>query len=105
VKLVWAGADGKASSGGLQTLTTTSIGKSMAPAHEALWYDFPSGGVAISGKTSISKFWFEVTENGKTTVENQGGSGFPLQTQVTLSEDSCLSKSGNSAHIKITVSL
>jgi hypothetical protein len=105
VKILWAGADGAKCAGCSHTLTTTSVGISHAPSHSALWYDFPKAGIPISAATSISKFWFEVTEDGHTAVHDQHGPGFPLQTKVVLSADSCISKTGSVATAKITVSV
>ena len=53
----------------------------------------------------ISHFWFEVIENGKKRLENQGGPGFPLQTDVVVSESTCLdiSDQGVSRRVDIAV--
>jgi hypothetical protein len=43
----------------------------------------------ISANSTSFKFWYEVTVNGKKTIEDQGGAGFQLQTQFVISEQSC----------------
>jgi hypothetical protein len=69
-----------------------------------VWYNFPSKGALIDSSTGISKFWFEVEEDGKQWVEDQDGQGFPLQTKVLVADTSCFTSDFTSMHIDIAVS-
>jgi hypothetical protein len=83
------------------------LGTSFVGNRNNLWYIFPSGGAVISSTTGISRFWFNVTLNGTTWTEDQGGVGFPLQTDVLAADTSCGTRgpSGfNSIRIDIAVS-
>jgi hypothetical protein len=67
-----------------------------------LWYDFPDEGVLIS-KAGVSRFWFEVTEHGRTWIEDQAGLGFPLQTDVVTLDTTC-TNSDDTTTVNIAVS-
>jgi hypothetical protein len=53
-----------------------------------VWFELQSP-IVINTTSSTFKFWYEVTVNGKKTIEDQGGAGFQLQTQFVISEQSC----------------
>jgi hypothetical protein len=69
------------------------------------FYSLPTAGVRIASSVGSSpKFWFEVTEGGKTSIFNQNGPGFQLQTQVLLSSTTCQSSDGLLFRVDIAVS-
>jgi hypothetical protein len=67
---------------------------STSPGYKpALWYQFPDfPGIQIPASVGISSFWFEKDEDGATTVLNQDGRGFPVQTTVLPYNTTCLFK-------------
>jgi hypothetical protein len=85
----------------------TNVGIAFVGNHTALWFQLPAPGLHI-GAGGISRFWFEVTENGKTWVEDQQGLGFPLQTNVVVADTSCASSritTGGRVDIAVSSSL
>jgi hypothetical protein len=81
-----------------------NVGISLVGNHTSLWFQIPSPGLPISA-AGISRFWFEITAHGKTWVENQGGTGFPLQTDVVRASSTCVDFEQSTARIDIAVCL
>jgi hypothetical protein len=106
VRLLWADRSGKPCTGcavQLEPLDGENVGISFVGNHTSLWFQIPWPGLDVS-PAGISHFWFEITENGKTWVENQDGSGFPLQTDILVSDSSCTTSFPPSGRIDIAVS-
>jgi hypothetical protein len=103
VTFIWEGQNGSSCATCSAPMSLDSIDNAIPGNHSALWYGLPADGVNINAKTSISKFWFEIQEGGKTTIEDQGSVGFPLQTQVMLSNTSCMQSNFATAQIDILV--
>jgi hypothetical protein len=106
VRLLWADNSGKPCVGcavPLAPLFRGNVGIAFAGNHTALWFYVPWPGLTI-GPAGISRFWFEVTARGRTWVENQGSTGFPLQTDVVVSDSSCVDYGDDKGHLDIAVS-
>jgi hypothetical protein len=77
--------------------------------HSALWYTIDPRLAIVDPAQGLSKIWFTVTENGRTTMHDQGGVGFgPIQDALLVSQArSCLafepSKQIEEVHLKIAV--
>jgi hypothetical protein len=116
VRLLWADNSGKPCAGCSVQLEPYNdifgvfpgpVGIAFAGNHTSLWFQIPQPGLSV-GASGISSFWFEVTEGGKTWVEDQDGAGFPLQTDVVLSDSSCVHTAKNgtrTGHIDVAVRL
>jgi hypothetical protein len=113
VRILWADHSGKPCVGCSAQLEpmkvstssgTTNVGIAFVNNHTSLWFQIPKPGLSIS-TAGISSFWFEVTEHGKTWVENQNGTGFPLQTDVVVADSSCVDPSSEATRIDIAVSI
>jgi hypothetical protein len=81
-----------------------NVGISLVGNHTSLWFQIQQPGISI-GAGGISRFWFEVTAHGKTWIENQGGAGFPLQTDVVRASSTCVDFEQSTARIDIAVRL
>jgi hypothetical protein len=113
VRILWADNSGKPCTGCAAPLqpyveefspANNNVGIALVGNHTSLWFQIPKPGLSI-GAAGISSFWFEVTENGKTWIEDQDGAGFPLQTDVVLADTSCVTQSINdTGRVDIAVS-
>jgi hypothetical protein len=104
VKFVWAGSDGQSRGSFAMAHNPKSASTTFIPGNiTSLFYDLPgaAGGFSDGNQTAVglvldndaTKFWFEVTENGRKTLFDQNGAGFQLGgTVVLLAEGSCLLK-------------
>jgi hypothetical protein len=102
VNFVWAGSDGQPRGSFAMTHNPELESSTFIPGNiTSLYYDLPgvSGGFSDGNQTAaglvlgddVTKFWFEVTENGSKTLFDQNGAGFQLDgTTVLLAEGSCL---------------
>jgi hypothetical protein len=121
VDFVWAGSNGHQA--GSYTMMHDSSSDSFdvstfIPGNvNSLWYNLPGAaagfssqsffnqddnGVPLSG--DATKFWFEVTENGRKTVLDQDGAGFPLgDTTVLPAEGFCLLRIINSTSTSVSL--
>jgi hypothetical protein len=88
----------------LSTFDGENVSLTFVGNHSALWYDFPGNGTIINPQ-GISRFWFEVTQHGKTWIEDQGGLGFPLQTDVLPVDTSCASFGEESFFVIINIAV
>jgi hypothetical protein len=104
---VWVDDTGNQCAGCNATLSHDSVfftGKWLPENRTSVWYNLPSNGALIDSSTGISKFWFEVEEDGKQWVEDQDGQGFPLQTKVLVADTSCITSDFANFHVDIAVS-
>jgi hypothetical protein len=102
VNFVWAGSDGQPRGSFAMAHNPKFESSTFIPGNiTSLYYDLPgaSGGFSNGNQTAaglvlgsdVTKFWFEVTENGRKTLFDQNGAGFRLSgTTVLLAEGSCL---------------
>jgi hypothetical protein len=110
VNLSWAGQDGQACSGCTVPMSHGffDVSNSQPGNNTALWFDLPSEGAVINGVTSVSKFWFEIVQDGKGFKEDQDGIGFPLQIDVLAATSTCMHQTDgflNSIRVDIAVRL
>ncbi|KZV81679.1 heme peroxidase [Exidia glandulosa HHB12029] len=103
VTLFWADSQGQQCQGCSVDLAYNGRTTNWLPyAPTVLWYQLPSTGQLIRPDLSISKFWFQITEsNGRITVEDQGGIGYPLQTDVLLTDEVCFD--GGALYVSVSV--
>jgi hypothetical protein len=102
VKFAWAGSNGQPRGSFAMSHNPEFESSTFIPGNiTSLYYDLPgtSGGFSNGNQTAaglvlgsdVTKFWFEVTENGRKTLFDQNGAGFQLSgTTVLLAEGSCL---------------
>jgi hypothetical protein len=116
VNFAWAGSSGKQCDGCLASMThdpdfefAVFIPRNVT----SLFYNLPGGragggggGYSTSGLLlggDATRFWFEVTVQGRKTVLDQNGAGFALDTAVLLAEGSCLLNAFNGTKSAITL--
>lgn len=76
--------------------------------HNVMWYTMDqteTSFIRLNATKGISKFWYEVEENGKTRTEDQDGSGFPLQDVVMLANSSCTDILGSTVKSNINIAV
>jgi hypothetical protein len=92
VNFTWGVENGKACSGCTIPLSHDSnmVGTTVPRNETALWFALPPQGLPIDDPKSLSKFWFDVIQDGKPRTEDQDGQGFPLQTDVVVASSTCM---------------
>jgi hypothetical protein len=114
VDFIWAGADGQPRGSYAMTHDPEVDSSTFIPGNiTSLFYTLPGfGGFTVArNETAMgllladdtTKFWFEVTENGRKTVFDQDGAGFPIgEATVLPAQGSCLlaipTETGSSPH-------
>jgi hypothetical protein len=97
VTMFWADRLGKKSDAYQATLGHTSEQNSTSSTgngemHTALWYSFNRNETSfplVDPTRGLSKVWFTVMEQGSTKTYNQGGTGFPIQDTLLLTDTVC----------------
>ena len=73
---------------------------------QSTWYSFNKTAdsfITFDDTQSISKFWFEIDEGGKTQVEDQDGAGYALQDVVMVANTTCYKDGGPDISMDIAV--
>jgi hypothetical protein len=68
--------------------------------HTSLLYVFPE----VNMTSSSSKFWFEIREGKKLTIEDQAGRGFLLDSDVIASSTTCMYRE-EEAKLKVDIAV